>query len=326
MIEKKEGYYLKGCKSPIYGKLSSWRNGYAILSMKIGCDEEESYCYLVNSEFEDIYHKYFHSAKQHSPRINRVIGGYYVCYAMEAYNYVTFPGQDRDTEYSLREIVTDIFDENGNHFNEEEMKTFLANNDIQEAIDYGENIVKCGRKFYSLDKYDLLFELPYEIEQITNFKNNECFVWIKSHFQDYVAIVGNAQIIDVLEAETFNKVSKYFDAPVSDRFSSYKDPDKIEALSQCEMPKSECFKVMPEPKSVIEKYLYITNPNIQILGYFKIDRNKFGQKTYGMNVANDLYYKMKDRYYVLDAQDGQYITDKLKEMHDKRPNFIEEIK
>lgn len=47
---------------------------------------------------------------------------------MEQYNYRTFPGKDRETEYDLRPIILAILDDKGNLLDKEDKEKYIASN------------------------------------------------------------------------------------------------------------------------------------------------------------------------------------------------------
>lgn len=55
---------------------------------------------------------------------------YFIVSTMEKYNYRTFPGKDRETEWDLRPIILAILDTCGNLLSKDDMHVYITSNVI----------------------------------------------------------------------------------------------------------------------------------------------------------------------------------------------------
>lgn len=94
------------------GDLEPFFQGLAIFKGRNKFESRYNY-HIVNKDFEDIFYKVPRAEKDTSISIKRDRNMYFIVTAMEKYNYRTFPGKDRDTEWDLRPIILAILTPKG---------------------------------------------------------------------------------------------------------------------------------------------------------------------------------------------------------------------
>ena len=95
------------------GVIEPFYQGLAIFKERNRWDAKFTY-HIITEKFEDIFHKVFIAEKDTNIMIERDSKMNFIVSAMEKYNYRTFPGKDRDTEWDLRPIILAIIDSSGN--------------------------------------------------------------------------------------------------------------------------------------------------------------------------------------------------------------------
>lgn len=110
-------------------ELELFYHGLAIFKGRDKFDSEYDY-YIVNENFEDHFYKVFVAEKDTNVVIQRDKNMYFIVSAMEKYNYRTFPGKDRETEWDLRPIILAVLDPSANLLSKEDMQVYIATNAI----------------------------------------------------------------------------------------------------------------------------------------------------------------------------------------------------
>ncbi len=144
-------------------RISPFRNGLAIyLDKSYSCGVTKQHTFLVNEDRQIIFHKFDDELYDYvGPIIKRVFGGFYIVYTAKHGNYRTFPGQDRETEYTISPEVDTIILEDGTVLNPIDSKTFLLWHKITEYEEVSDSIVKVGFNQFRLSDFTLINELPY---------------------------------------------------------------------------------------------------------------------------------------------------------------------
>lgn len=106
------------------GILDSFYQGLAIFKGRNKYDTSFKY-HIINKNFEDIFYKVFIAEKDTNVVIERDSNMNFIVSAMEKYNYRTFPGKDRETEWDLRPIILAIIDPTGNKLSKEECQAYI---------------------------------------------------------------------------------------------------------------------------------------------------------------------------------------------------------
>lgn len=136
-------------------RISAFRKGLAIYSTQpfpFPWDYIDTF--IVNTNHEVIYHS--QDCELHEidhPYLIRAFGGFYVSYSPKHINHRTFPGKDRDTEYTIIPSIKDIITEDGTLLSPYERDTFLLWHTINLCDELDENTVKYKDKLYNLTDY-----------------------------------------------------------------------------------------------------------------------------------------------------------------------------
>lgn len=111
------------------GELEPFYQGLAIFRGRNLFEENYDY-YIVNENLEDYFYKVLVAEKDTNIFIQRDKNMYFIVSAMEKYNYRTFPGKDRETEWDLRPIILAILDPAAHLLSKEDMQVYIAVNAI----------------------------------------------------------------------------------------------------------------------------------------------------------------------------------------------------
>lgn len=121
-------YKLKDCKIHYNeGVIEPFYNGLTIFKGRNSWLDNYDY-YIIDEHFTDYFYKVFIAIKDTEINIERDKNMFFIVSAMEKYNYRTFPGKNRETEYDLRPIILAILDDNGNLLDKEDKEKYIASN------------------------------------------------------------------------------------------------------------------------------------------------------------------------------------------------------
>lgn len=144
-------------------RISPFRKGLAIyLHKSYLCGEYKQDAFLVNEDRQIAFHAYDDELYNIiGPLIKRVFGGFYIVYKAKHSNYRTFPGKDRETEYTISPVVDTVILEDGTALNPTDTETFLLWHKITEYEYVSENVVKVGYNHFNLSDFSMINKLPY---------------------------------------------------------------------------------------------------------------------------------------------------------------------
>lgn len=316
-----------------------WRKGLAIY--------HPNNC-IINEEFQVVSPKLFIPATIESVKIHRVFGGRYFITAMAKYNYRTFPGQDRDTEYDLRPIVFAILDENGRLICEH------SDEKPQFTQELGDNVVYYNNSFYRLDTYELIYSPTKRVIPLSKFIDGKCKISIISDYRDFYVAVNDKKIVASIDKmlyqimaenpfvrlpsdeETFTLFWNVFNNCKKQQHKPYEKLLSTEAKAMNDDTHVVDYHL--QPIVVIENYMYSFPKEFDIHDKYPLDNHfvyeKSG-KTMEKYFIDMLIYHTTSRIYKcpddastwfkIDKDSFQSECEQLYLFNHSRPNYIQDI-
>lgn len=219
---------------------------------------------------------------------------------------------------------------------------FLRYNSIKNTRENEDGEILCGSLVYGVNKCDLLFTLPKQIEPLEKYKNGVCKVGIVSDYRDFIVITSNAKIVKVYESKKMGLLNDFLNAVIDS--SQHRDTEHIELLIKLllssykeEETVSKCVFALPqgtkvyqvkniEAEVVIEKYLLRFPPEYGYgVGYIR-HVEKYGTKKLFVYHNGTRYYEENGLWYEITGENGNRIDEQVYEMELNRPNYIKNIK
>lgn len=204
--------------------------------------------------------------------------------------------------------------------------------------------ILCGSSVYGVNKCDVLFTMPKQIEPLGKFENGVCKVGIVSDYRDFIVVTSNAKIVKVYEPEKLgllNGLFKSIDDSNQHRDTEHKDLLINLLLSLFNKEKAntkrsvfglpEGVKVYQvkniEAEVVIEKYLLRFPPKYGAdgVGGFRYNE-KFGTNKLYVFHNHTRYYEENGLWYEITGENGSRIDEQVYKMELNRPNYIKNIK
>lgn len=190
-VEREDGWIEYYATFKRKGTLGNWRKGIAVFGQGT----------LIDSNHNEIAKVY------NSGRFYRIFGGYYANLVTRNYNYITFPGQDRETEYSQMQIVYALYDENGKRLEYERcLEIFKQMNILQAltAVEIGEDRVYYKNALYNLNDYSLIAKFSKNIILDGVFTNGRCRVIMPEDNRNFIVAVYDHKISQIFTEQEFN--------------------------------------------------------------------------------------------------------------------------
>lgn len=270
----------------------------------------------------------------------RIFGGYYVSLRKHRFNYRTFPGQDRDTEYETTTVIYEIYDEDGTRLNSEERESLIESMDILQimtAVEIGEDRVFFNNALYNLKDYSLITKYLKNIHLDGLFNNGYCKVRIPEDDRDFIVAVDNHKICYAFTECEFERLTKVLNLVVEEekRIYSVSQTVKKEEIED----KDPVFEYYPKAEFSIEKYHATAPTTIQYQSFLfqleplftdeDIERLKApGLLNYSMSCRACDYYKHNyspSCYLHIPYEGYKQLCESILEVNKNRPNFIKKI-
>lgn len=189
-VEREDGWVEYYATFKRKGTLGNWRKGIAVFGQGTLIDSNNNEVVRVNNG-----------------RLYRIFGGYYAHLVTRNYNYRTFPGQDRETEYEQMQIVNALFDEDGKLLEYEQSVEIFKKLDILQglmAVEVGEDRVYYKNALYDLNDYSLIAKFSKNIILDGVFTNGSCRVIIPDDNRNFIVAVCDHKISRVFTEQEFN--------------------------------------------------------------------------------------------------------------------------
>lgn len=304
-------------------QISQWRNGFCICM----CKENNATAYfLVNSQHKAIVKKstresgccwqgYFGSC------IKRVFGGAYVVYEAKC-NALTFPGKDRDTEYSYYKVPVSIITENGHILSYEEFVKYIKRHKILECRELFDGIVLCNNATYNLSDYSLINTLPDSVSVNYTAENDGTYkaYILSDHCRLYV-LVKSKKIIRYFHESDFLDIADILKAQIP----------KLDNRSKARVYPPKDVEVLPSPlpyryREVIKGYYYTLLPKYGCAFVSNFPSIFSHADMLESCISYSGYYQEKGVWYKLNISDLQLTIDEMLKEHHPVRNFITEIR
>ncbi len=269
----------------------------------------------------------------------RIFGGYYISLGEHRFNYTTFPGQDRDTEYETMTVIHEIYDENGIRLNSEERKDLIVSMDILKvmtAVEIGEDRVFFNNALYYLEDYSLIAKFSKNIRLDGFFNNGCCKVRIPEDDRDIIVAVYEHKICHAFTQCDFERLAKVLNLDVEEEKSIYSVSQIVKKEEIEDM--DSVFEYYPKGEISIERY-HATAPttvnyhsfSFQLIPMFTdedFDTWKVpGMLDYFISCMACKYYKnnWNNCYLHIPYEGYKQLCESLMEVNKDRPNFIKKI-
>ena len=271
-------------------------------------------------------------------RFYRIFGGYYVNLVTLNYDYLTFPGQDRETEYKQMQIIYAIYDENGSCIDiNQSIDVFNKKNILQSltAIELGEERVFFKNALYNLDDYTLVSKIKKNVIVEGVFIDGLCKVLIPDDNRDFIVAVREKRICQVYTTQEFDLLKEILKLNIKEDDLLW-NISKIVQVTDIDPESSTIDEYYPSVEVAIDKYLTITPTLIRNKGgLYQLDPkfNEFFIKELGTGFhslywLDSKYYKdVRDdnRYLHIPYEGYKQLYEKLHTANDNRPNFINKV-
>lgn len=306
-------------------QVCEWRKGLCICVKKYYSSYNKDCiyahdAYLINSQNKVLFVKKSSESgccwqSEWGYCIERIFGGYYV--ALEGRcSAMTFPGKDRDTEYSYYKTIKTIITEDGVVLSYEQRQRFNKKIGVYFCKDIAPGIILSKNGTYNLHDYSPIDKLPDNVEVELNSKDGLYHVKMYDHYLKLYVIVRNKKIIRYFKELDFNDVVKLTNGnlPIhKKRVQTNVFTKRRTSLLNGINPIPFDFKIT----EVIKGYLYRIN-------------NKFGASY--TNLCSDppmlrgIYYgEYKNVWYEMNLNNLYSQICKMIELHFPVKNFITDI-
>lgn len=295
--------------------VGEWRKGFAIFRSK-GDRYNDSIDYLINENGICICEAHL---------IHRVIGGFYVVKRLQRYNFRTYPGQDRDTEYDTRMFVNSIYDENGRRLKDNEKEAFLKTNSVQYGIELGNGIILSEKTFYRLDDYSPLFSIDKEVEPIGKFEDGKLRVRVVSDYRDFIVIVYKRKVYRVLEMDDFLFSARILNIDFNIEDTIAETEANLETFEGEKLPPNTVYEdYIPSVETFIEGYYYGFPRKFSMFGIGWDEHYENGGHSFRF-VPDTMFFHVGEKWIrILDVH-SKVVYDKINSLNNNAPNFIQNI-
>lgn len=305
-------------------RISDWRNGIAVARYYEHACTPSYHYFLIDQKYNFLYSKICYDENElEGSQIERVFGGYYLVRDVARHCVRTFPGQDRDTEYSYSTYIKHVLDENGKELSEKEKEDYLRLHPIKHTTEYGEGVVECESSFFRLKDYAHLFDVPKILKPIGFFNGEKCKVSVVSDYRDFFVIVEDAKIKFVFDSERFVFITKLLGIDLNglrERYPLHEyhpvcKPDDVKDVTI----------IKPDIAIEIQNYsLKLSLPfSLYDGGYPVHDDNYGGYRFKTIPLTSD--FLVDGKWYEIRESDAQIVYEKLFEQECNRPNYIKDI-
>ena len=324
-VERENGWIEYYATFKRKGTLSSWRKGIAIFGQGTLIDRNNTEIVRVNNG-----------------RLFRIFGGYYAHLVTRNYNYRTFPGQDRETEYEQMQIVNALFDEDGKRLEYEQSIEIFKKMDILQAlmtVEIGEDRVYYKNALYDLKNYNLIAKFSKNIILDGVFSNGYCKVIIPEDNRSFIVAVHDRKISQVFTEQEFDHLKSLLNLEITEDepfCGLSKTVDKSDVTVSID-------EYCPKVDVSIENYLAtmpsLINIDDRLYQLSPKFADKFFDETTRWNSMGKSYYKwhlerLGDCYYMnrsgerclhISSECYDKLYKELSLINDNRPNFIKKI-
>ncbi len=323
-VEKENGWVEYYVTHKCVGTISNRRKGIAIV-------HSGNVFYLIDRNDNEIFST--------TNKLIRIFGGYYVSLGEYRFNYRTFPGQDRDTEFETTTIIYDIYDEDGKQLNSEQTSEFFKSTNVLQAmmvVEIGEDRAYYKNALYHLSDYSLITKFQKNIRLEGTFINGRCKVRILEDDRDFIVAVFEHKIHHVFDEGEFKRLITMLDLNVKEEnciygVSKMVKRDEIEDMDYV-------FDYYPIAEISIEGY-HASAPTIINHHYetFRIEPlftddyiERFkapGLIDHVISVMACKYYKhdRSPRYLHIPYNGYKQLRESMSIINDNRPNYIKKI-
>jgi hypothetical protein len=314
-------------------RISDWRKGIAIARYYTSSIKPSRQYYLIDKNYNYLYsNNSWKEDEIEGEQIERVFGGYYIIRDAKCKCVATYPGQDRDTEYSYQTYIKDIIDENGCILSSDEKKRFLESQQIKYVTEYGEGIVECGSFFYELDNYECLFKIEKKLVPIGIFKDGKCKVGILSDYRDFIVFVKDNEIVKVYDEKDYLFFKEVFGVECQTIQTKAIDEELYypEELPNNSDVVVEHFKPIVEYEINRYEPIWPRHPkrflgDDKSSGVKRVLDTSWGIMRWKSMSYKDEFYNVDGKWIEISKEDSQNVFDKIFEIKCNRPNFIKEI-
>lgn len=324
-VEREDGWIEYYATFKHKGTLGNWRKGIAIFGQGT----------LIDSNNNEVA-KAFKNG-----RFYRIFGGYYANLVTRNYNYRTFPGQDRETEFDQMQVIYALFDEYGKCLEYEQSIEVFKRMDILQAllaVEVGEDRVYYKNALYDLKDYGLIAKFSKNIILDGVFVNGRCKVIIPDDNRDFIVIVHDRKICQVFSEQEFDNLKTILKLEIQED-EPFCGLSKKVNKNDVTVPIDE---YCPEVEISIENYL-VTTPSLVNSGkLYQLSlnfTNEFFDETTHWNSMGESYYKwhlesLGDCYYMhnsgerclhISSENYDKLYKELSLTNNNRPNFIKKI-
>ena len=300
--------------------IGEWRKGLAIFKEKDYSYRSESRYYLIDESHICVYEANFEGSQ-----IYRIIGGYYIVECQERYNFRTFPGKDRDTEYETRIVIRDVLDEAGRRLNDNDKKDFLKSNKIEKSFELGENIVFCNNSFYRLEDYSFLFRINKDINPIGVFHEGKLMVNVISDFRDFIVLVHQKKILHTIPLSVFQMVANVLDKNWDIEKALSEAEEQIIKYEEEKLPSNTEYEdFVPKLQTYIDGYYYGFPREYQFIEICNFEKNELGEWSHIVIPSTAFFHVGNKWIRILDTYSKPIFEEAFRLNHN-RPNFIRKI-
>jgi len=189
--------------------------------------------------------------------------------------------------------------------------------------------VLCGSSVYGINKCDLLFTIPKQVEPLGKFENGVCKVGIVSDYRDFIVVTSNAKIVKVYEYQHLGLIIDLFNATMSLKPQEDVNPNESIEIKYAlpEGVKVHQVKTI-EAEVEIEKYLLCFPSTYKYGGGFGVIRHnsKYGtQKLHVIHRFPEYFEDKNGLWYEITKENDSKIDEQIFDKELNRPNYIKDI-
>ena len=289
-------------------------------------DENGDYIISAYNKGVEEVNKYI---KENPIKYNIELGEGLVLYANKTYNILSNTLHDfSPIEYihKLQEKEYPRCDEYEHELKDYNFLRYLSYKNTRVNED-GE--VLCGSSVYGINKCDLLFTIPKQIEPLGKFENGVCKVGIVSDYRDFIVITSNAKIVKVYEYQHLGLIIDLFNAMMSLKPQEDVNPNESIEIKYAlpEGVKVHQVKTI-EAEVEIEKYLLCFPSTYKYGGGFGVIRHnsKYGtQKLHVIHRFPEYFEDKNGLWYEITKENDSKIDEQIFDKELNRPNYIKDI-
>lgn len=206
---------------------------------------------------------------------------------------------------------------------------FLRYDSFKNTRENEDGEILCGSSVYGVNKCDLLFTLPKQIEPIGKFENGVCKVGIVSDYRDFIVITTNSKIVRVYESQQLGLIVDLFNAMMNLKCREDVNPNEYIEIKYA-LPEGIAVHQVKtiEAEVEIEKYLLRFPSSYKYGGGYGIIRHNSKYGTQKLQVIHRFpgYFEGKNGlWYEITKENGGKIDEQIFNMELNRPNYIKDI-